>query len=319
MNHEEPPPRLTHSPILAGLAPVHTLLRRLFGPVHHYFSEVLYRRFGIEPRDREQLLGQIRQAKRRFLIDSESLSMIEGVLQVSELRVRDIMIPRPQMDVVSREAALEELLPMVVSSGHSRFPVIGDDRDEVVGLLLAKDLLAYCGREAARSFDIHDLLRPAVFVPESKRLNVLLREFRASRNHMAIVVDEYGTAGGLVTIEDVLEQIVGDIEDEYDFDEGAAILKHSDTEYIAKAQTPIEDFNQMFEACLEISDFDTLGGLVTHALGHLPKRGEVVVLCGFRFEVVRADSRRVHLLNIQRLASRPETGETVPVIPDHVF
>ena len=254
----------------------------------------------VEPRDRGDLIGLLKQARERALFDTEALAMIEGVLQVSDLQVRDIMIPRAQMVVVERDHELSQVLPVVVESAHSRFPVIDDDRAEVVGILLAKDLLQYCG-EAAPRFKMRDIVRSAVFVPESKRLNVLLREFRASRNHMAIVVDEYGNAAGLVTIEDVLEQIVGEIEDEYDFDEGAFILKRGDNNYTVKAHTTIEEFNEYFEVELDDSDYDTVGGLTVTALGHLPTRGESVVFGGFRFTVVRADSRKVRLLHIQRV------------------
>ncbi|MCB1775077.1 MAG: CBS domain-containing protein [Gammaproteobacteria bacterium] len=254
----------------------------------------------VEPRDRGDLIGLLRQARERALFDTEALAMIEGVLQVSDLQVRDIMIPRAQMVVVERDHELSQVLPVVVESSHSRFPVIDDDRAEVVGILLAKDLLQYCGESAPR-FKMRDIVRSAVFVPESKRLNVLLREFRASRNHMAIVIDEYGNAAGLVTIEDVLEQIVGEIEDEYDFDEGAFILKRGDNNYTVKAHTTIEEFNEYFDVELDDSDYDTVGGLTVTALGHLPIRGESVTFGGFRFTVVRADSRKVRLLHIQRI------------------
>jgi len=257
--------------------------------------------FGREPEDKEQLVRTLQDAKKRALLDSEALTMMEGVMQVAELRVRDIMIPRAQMAVVARDDSLEQVLAVAVESAHSRFPVIGDDRSEVVGIMLAKDLLGYCGDNGARRFNMRDLLRAAVFVPESKRLNVLLKEFRTSRNHMAIVVDEYGAAAGLVTIEDVLEQIVGEIEDEHDFNEGISILKRSEHEFTAKAHTPIEDFNEFFGADFEDEDFDTIGGLVVNALGHLPKRGEKVEIGRFQFKVLRADSRKIHLLSIQLL------------------
>ena len=265
-----------------------------------------------EPRDRQELIALLKQAKDRALFDTEALAMIEGVLQVSDLQVRDIMIPRAQMVVVGRDHELKQVLPVATESAHSRFPVIDDDRAEVVGIMLAKDLLQYCG-EDARRFKIRDIVRSAVFVPESKRLNVLLREFRASRNHMAIVIDEYGNAAGLVTIEDVLEQIVGEIEDEYDFDEGAFILRRGPNSYTIKAHTAIEDFNEYFEVAFDDSDFDTIGGLTVNAFGHLPARGESVVVSGFRFTVVRADSRRVRLLNVERIgdssgASRESVG-----------
>ncbi len=271
------------------------------------WTKSLIRLLGGEPRNQEQLLELLKEARHRALLDVDALSMIEGVLQVSELRVRDIMIPRGQMVVVPRNASLEEVLPLAVESAHSRFPVIGEDRGEVVGLLLAKDLLAYCvhSEEQRRRFNLREVLRPAVFVPESKRLNVLLKEFRASRNHMAIVVDEYGNAAGLVTIEDVLEQIVGEIEDEHDYDEATPIFKRGDNEYTLKAHTPIDEFNDYFGCELPEQGPDTIGGLVTQALGHVPKRGEISEIQGFRFKVKRADSRRVHLLDMQVLSPEP--------------
>ena len=253
------------------------------------------------PQDREQLIELLKDAKQRAILDTDALSMIEGVLQVSDLRVRDIMVPRAEMVYVRREDPLERVLETAVKSAHSRFPVIGDDKGEVVGVMLAKDLLGFFVEAGRRSFNISNLLRPTVFVPESKRLNVLLKEFRSSRNHMAIVVDEYGSAAGLVTIEDVLEQIVGEIEDEYDYDEGTAIFQRSKNEFSAKARTPIDDFNAYFGTDLPDEDLDTIGGLVVNALGHLPKRGESVEIGPFRFTVMRADSRRVHLLSIERL------------------
>jgi magnesium and cobalt transporter len=258
--------------------------------------------FGGEPRDREQLIERLKLAKDRALLDTDALSMIEGVLQVGDQRVRDIMIPRAEMVAVRRDDPLERILEIATESAHSRFPVTGDDKGEVVGVLIAKDLLAYCFEGRQRPFNLRDLLRSAFFVPESKRLNVLLKEFRASRNHMAIVVDEYGSAAGLVTIEDVLEQIVGEIEDEHDFDEGASIFQRSRNEYTAKARTSIEDFNEYFGSDLSAEDFDTIGGLVVNALGYVPKKGETVVIGGFRFTVIRADSRRVLLLAVQPIA-----------------
>ncbi len=258
----------------------------------------LFKVIGHGPENREQLIELLRDAKKRALMDTEALSMIEGVLQVSELRVRDIMIPRAHMKVVEYDAPLDQILPAVIESAHSRFPVIGDDRGEVMGILLAKDLLNYFSGQGSKRFDMRDVLRSAVFVPSSKRLNVLLNEFRASRNHMAIVVDEYGNADGLVTIEDVLEQIVGEIEDEHDFDEGTTILKRGEGAFTAKAHTLIEDFNEYFECNFSDEEFDTIAGLVTHELGHLPKRGEKILIGQFSFEVLRSDSRRVHLLDI---------------------
>ena len=251
-----------------------------------------------EPKDREQLVELLRDAQQRELLDPEALTMIEGVLQVAEMQVRDIMVPRAQMAVVERDAPLEEILPVVIESAHSRFPVIGDNRDEVVGILLAKDLLAYYGQDNAKGFNVRDILRPAVFIPESKRLNVLLNEFRASRNHMAIVVDEYGGVAGLVTIEDVLEQIVGEIVDEHDIEEDTYIKKHNDNVYAVKALTPIEEFNHYFFANFSDEEFDTIGGLVMHRFGRLPRRGEVISIDRFRFKVLNADSRRIHLLQV---------------------
>jgi magnesium and cobalt transporter len=231
-------------------------------------------------------------------LDPEALTMIEGVLQVAEMQVRDIMVPRAQMAVVERDAALDNILPVVIESAHSRFPVIDDNRDEVVGILLAKDLLAYYGQDNAKNFNVRDILRPAVFIPESKRLNVLLNEFRASRNHMAIVVDEYGGVAGLVTIEDVLEQIVGEIVDEHDIEEDAYIMKHNDNVYAVKALTPIEEFNHYFFAKFSDDEFDTIGGLVMNRFGRLPRRGEVISIDRFRFKILNADSRRIHLLQV---------------------
>jgi magnesium and cobalt transporter len=276
-----------------------------------HWLERLSQLFGGEPQDREQLLALLKDAKQRALLDTDALSMIEGVLQVSDLRVRDIMIPRAEMVYIRREDPLERVLEIAVESSHSRFPVTGDDKGEVVGVLLAKDLLSFCVHNGRRPFNIRDLLRPTVFVPESKRLNVLLKEFRTSRNHMAIVVDEYGSAAGLVTIEDVLEQIVGEIDDEHDYDEGVEIFRRGANEFSAKARTPIEEFNEYFASALPTDEYDTIGGLVVKALGHLPKRGESVEIEGFRFRVMRADSRRVHLLSIERLGegAAPVAGD----------
>jgi len=266
---------------------------------------------GSEPQDKEQLIELLKDAKSRALFDTEALSMMEGALQVADLRVRDIMIPRVNVVCVRRDDSLEEILGVVVESAHSRFPVIGDDKGEVVGMLLAKDLLPLCvhNDKEWRAFNIRGLLRSAVFVPESKRLNVLLREFRTSRNHMAVVVDEYGNAAGVVTIEDVLEQIVGEIEDEHDFDEGPPIFKRSAREYTAKARTAIEEFNDYFGSDFSGESFDTMGGLVVHAFGYLPKRGERIQISHFRFTVMRADSRRIHLLGVQPLLSEDSRGE----------
>ncbi|TCS72222.1 magnesium and cobalt transporter [Sulfuritortus calidifontis] len=252
-----------------------------------------------EPEDREQLLEVLHAAYDHNLLDADALTMIEGVLQVSERQVREIMIPRAQMDVVDINDPPEKILPFVIEAAHSRFPAVDAERDDVVGILLAKDLLRICAGEAV---NLRDWLRPAIFVPESKRLNVLLREFRASRNHIAIVVDEYGGVSGMVTIEDVLEQIVGDIEDEYDYDEAEAnILRDRSGGWRVKAQTEIADFNETLGAHLSEEEFDTVGGLVTNRFGRLPKRGESVEIDGFRFHVLRADSRRLHTLLVEQL------------------
>ena len=234
-----------------------------------------------EPEDREQLLELLRSSYERNLMDADALAMIEGVLQVSELQARDIMVPRAQMDVIDIHETPEKFLPKVIETGHSRFPVIGENKDDVIGILLAKDLLRYY---AGQEFNVREMLRPAVFIPESKRLNVLLKEFRRNRNHMAIVVDEYGGVAGLVTIEDVLEQIVGDIEDEYDFDETEAnILLDRNGLYRVKAQTEIDDFNATFGTEFSDEEYDTVGGLLLSRFGRLPKRGEEIVLDGLRF------------------------------------
>ncbi|MEW5769173.1 MAG: transporter associated domain-containing protein [Pseudomonadota bacterium] len=256
-----------------------------------------------EPDNKEELLELLHSAYENNLLDADALSMIEGVMQVSEMQVREIMIPRAQMDVVDINEPPEKLLPFIIETAHSRFPAIDGDRDDVVGILLAKDLLRLC---SDGEVDLRDMLRPAVFIPESKRLNVLLREFRASRNHIAIVVDEYGGVAGLVTIEDVLEQIVGDIEDEYDYDEAEDnIIEEGKGAFRVKAQTEIGDFNQALGASFADDEFDTVGGLVTHAFGRLPKRGETVEIAGFRFHVLRADSRRLHTLKVERLPQSP--------------
>ena len=253
-----------------------------------------------EPEDREELVALLHSAFERNLLDAEALAMIEGVLEVSELAVRDVMVPRSQMDVVSVDDAVETFLPYVMETAHSRFPVIGDSKDEVLGILLAKDLLSYFADRDA--FDLRDSLRPAVFIPESKRLNVLLREFRQTRNHMAIVVDEYGGVAGLITIEDVLEQIVGDIEDEYDFDETEShIVPGKNGRWRVKAITELDDFNDYFHTGFAGDGIDTVGGLVVNELGHLPKRGETVDRQGWRFTVLRADSRRVQMLLVEKL------------------
>jgi len=257
-----------------------------------------------EPEDREQLIELLHGAYENSLMDADALSMIEGVLQVSEMRVGEIMIPRAQMDVIDINDPPDTFIPVVIETAHSRFPVIDRDRDSVIGILLAKDLLRHYAEEDA---DIRGMLRPAVFIPESKRLNVLLKEFRSNRNHIAIVVDEYGGVAGLVTIEDVLEQIVGEIEDEYDFDETEDnIIREQDGAFRVKAATEIDDFNQTLGAHFSDDEFDTVGGLVVSRFGHLPKRGESVGFDGFNFTVLRADSRRLHTLRVARLTPRED-------------
>ena len=258
----------------------------------------LARMFTREPETNEQLIELLRSAHQRDLYDADALAMLEGVLQVDDMQVRDIMIPRSQAVFLERDAGPDVLLRTVVESGHSRFPVLGGERNDVVGILLAKDLLLYAFERTEGRFNVKDILRPAIFVPESKRLNVLLKEFRSSRNHMAIVVDEYGGVAGMVTIEDVLEQIVGEIEDEHDVEEEDTIRKHSEAHYTIKALTPIEDFNEYFDVNLSDEEFDTIGGLVVHQIGHLPKRGERIVIGNMLFKVLRADSRRVHMLQL---------------------
>ncbi|HEX2668846.1 MAG TPA: transporter associated domain-containing protein [Gammaproteobacteria bacterium] len=260
-----------------------------------------------EPRDREELLELLNDARERNLFDADAQTMLEGVLQVADMQVRDVMIPRAQMVALEKDMDLSQALAVLSESGHSRFPVVGEDRDQVTGIVLAKDLLNHFVEGDDAPFNIREYLRPAPFVPESMRLNILLKKFRASRNHMAIVADEYGGVAGLVTIEDVLEQIVGDIDDEYDVDDEQRILKHTDTRYTVKAVTPVEDFNEYFGTTLSDDEFETVGGLVTHAFGHLPKRGERIELGGFRFKVLRADSRRLHLLEALR---RPPAAES---------
>ncbi len=260
-----------------------------------------------EPEDREELLHLLHGSFERKLLDADALSIIEGALQVSEMTVRDIMIPRAQMDVVSIEDEPAGFIPFVLETRHSRFPVIGENKDDVIGILLAKELLNYYANP--ESFDLRDTLRPAVFVPESKRLNVLLRDFRANRNHIAIVVDEYGGVSGLVTIEDVLEQIVGDIEDEYDFDEAEDnIIPEANGRYRLKAQTEIADFNAVVGADFSDEEYNTVGGLVLQGFKRLPKRGESTIIGKFRFKVIRADSRRIYTVQVERLTPIPDEG-----------
>ena len=278
---------------------------------HRSLLERLTNLISPEPENRGELLEILHDAHERNLIDADALSMIEGVFQVSDLSARDIMIPRSQMDMVDISKPIEEWLPMVLETAHSRFPAVEGERDKVAGILLAKDLLRYYAED---SFDVRDMLRPAVFIPESKRLNVLLRDFRANRNHMAIVVDEYGGVAGLITIEDVLEQIVGDIEDEYDFDEEEdnilAIKEGSHgLRWRIKALTEIEQFNETLGTTFSDEDVDTIGGLVANHQGRVPHKGDVFDIERLRFEVLRADARQVHVLLVEKLPPLPDPDE----------
>lgn len=265
-----------------------------------------------EPEDREQLINLLHSAFQRNLLDSDALSMIEGVMQVSEMQARDIMVPRSQMDLIDISKKPEEFIPFVIEAAHSRFPAIEGNEDEIIGILLAKDLLRYYADPD--EFDLRGMLRPAVFIPESKRLNVLLKDFRSNRNHMAIVVNEYGGVAGLLTIEDVLEQIVGDIEDEYDFDEEEDnIVIEAEGIYRIKAVTEIDSINETLNTHYDDTDYDTIGGLVLNKFGRLPNRGESVVINQYRFTVQRADSRRIYLLKAEKITVSSETArDTVP-------
>ena len=259
------------------------------------------RAFKGEPWSRDEIQTLIRD---EIDLDAEEKSMLAGVLEVSETQVREVMVPRSQMVVIDIEQEFDEILSLIVESGHSRFPVIGEDRDEVLGVLLAKDLLRYFGTDAAKAVTIRKLLRPAAVIPESKRLNALLKEFRASHNHMAIVVNEYGGVAGLLTIEDVLEEIVGEIDDEHDPEEAEFIRPDGDRNgkpsYAVRALTRVEDFNEYFECELDDEEYDTVGGLVMHELGRLPRRGEKILFGGFEFAVTKADKRRIDALQVQR-------------------
>ncbi len=261
-----------------------------------------------EPEDREQLVKLLHSAYENHVMDADSLAMIEGVLQVSEMQVRDIMIPRSQMDVIDITDSQDTFIPHAIETAHSRFPVIEDDKNDVIGILLAKDLLRL---KVDEDVEIRDMLRPAVFIPMSKRLNVLLKEFRSTRNHIAIVVDEYGGVAGMVTIEDVLEQIVGDIEDEYDYDEDEDnIIKNADGAYRVKALTEIDDFNEAIGTTFSDEEFSTIGGLVVNKFGHLPKRGDHIMIENLSITVLRADSRRLHSMAITQVQDNDTQLET---------
>jgi len=260
------------------------------------------KQFGASKDDRSILLDTLKDSHKRGVIDAEALTMIEGVFQVSEMRVRDIMVPRAHMVALYDDMNVEDMLSLISSSGHSRFPVIDESLDEIVGILLAKDLAHYSNEKRRNKFELKDILRSAVFVPESKRLNVLLKDFRSSRNHMAIVIDEYGGVAGLVTIEDVLEQIVGEIDDEHDDEDAANIRRHGYQRYSVSGLTDISDFNEFFESDLNSEKFDTIAGFVTHEIGHLPERGEEIVINNFQFKVISANSRRINNLQVTVLS-----------------
>ena len=258
----------------------------------------LSRKIAGEAQDRGEVIEYLRDATLRGIVEGDALAMLEGVLGVADIQVRDIMVPRAQMTVLNRDDESELLLRTVIESGHSRFPVMDEDREKIVGILLAKDLLRLAAQDDDTQFDIKEFMRPTVFVPESKRLNVLLREFRRSRVHMAIVADEYGGVAGLVTIEDVIEQIVGDIDDEHDVDEDVNIRKDGERQYIVRGQTPIDEFNEYFQTELSDDEFDTVAGLVMKQLGRLPRRGESLQLADCDLKVLRFDRRRIDSLRL---------------------
>lgn len=273
-----------------------SLLKRLFAAIASFF--------GKNKNERGELLESLRESQRNGLIDMDALIMIEGVFQVSQMRVRDIMVPRSHIVVIQQDQSIDKMLSIVSSSGHSRFPVIDEGLDEIVGILLAKDLVHYSDESSRRSFELKDIMRPAVFVPESKRLNVLLKDFRTSRNHMAIVIDEYSGVAGLVTIEDVLEQIVGDIDDEHDAADEINIHRHGFHRYTLKGVTPIDEFNAFFDTDLSTDQFDTVAGLILNKLGHMPERGEEVTIDHYLFKIISSSSRRINNLQVTLLPER---------------
>ena len=278
-------------------------MHRIYLNILKILKKILIR----EPSSREMLIEVLRNAENKNLLDTDALLMIEGALHVSEIHVKDIMVPRVQMIIIKNDTKQEEILSSVVESGHSRFPVIGDTNDEIVGILLAKDLLNYYANPE-KEFDIKDIMRPAVFIPESKRLNVLLREFRMSRNHMAIVIDEYSGVAGLVTIEDVIEEIIGEIEDEHDYEDDETNIKiHDNNRYTINALTTIDEFNNFFKTKLPDVEYETVGGFVISTFGYLPKRGETIISEGFNIKVLRADKRRVNLLLFTQNSSQELT------------
>ncbi|GAA5219207.1 CNNM family magnesium/cobalt transport protein CorC [Corallincola platygyrae] len=275
--------------------------------------EKLGQLFKEEPQNREDLVQVIQHAQENNLIDQDSRQMLEGVLEVSDLRVRDIMIPRAQMVTIEISQPLDELLPLVVDSAHSRFPVIGEDKDHIEGILHAKDLLAYSYKKSEQEFDFAKILRKAVVVPESKRVDILLKEFRSKRYHMAIVVDEYGGVSGLVTIEDILELIVGEIEDEFDDEDHQHDIRQINRKVFAiQALTPIADFNEYFDTDFSDDEFDTVGGMLANAFGHMPQRGETIKVDGIQFKVVQSDKRRIRQLQV-RIPNHAKSGEKAEI------
>ena len=265
--------------------------------------------------ERTELLSHLRDAQRKGIIDIDALMMIEGVFQVSAMRVREIMVPRSHLVVLEDDMGVEDMLAIVANSGHSRFPVVDESLDNVVGILLAKDLTHYSNAESRASFELKDILRPTIFVPESKRLNVLLKDFRESRNHMAIVIDEYSGVAGLITIEDVLEQIVGEIDDEHDAADVTNIRRNGFQRYSVRGLTPLDEFNQYFDSDLTHEKFDTIAGLVTHGLGHLPERGEEITIGEYHFKIISANSRRINTMQVS-LLSETDLTETEAVAVD---
>lgn len=268
----------------------------LLGYLKHFRDK-----FSKSPQSKQQLIDVLRSAEKSKLIDADAFSMIQGVIDVSNLKVRDVMIPRSHMVVLEHDQSLEAMLPIIIESAHSRFPVIGENRDEVIGILLAKDILKYAFDDKNKHFSVVDIVRTPVFVPESKRIDKLLKEFRLNHNHMAIIADEYGGVAGLVTIEDILECIVGNIEDEHDINEDVFINRVSDNKYLLQALTPIEDFNDFFGANFDDSQFDTIGGLIMQRFGRLPKRGELIQFDNFSFKIISSDKRRIRLIELTQL------------------
>lgn len=269
-------------------------------------SRNLLKRLGLaligDINDKSHLVDLLRDAQQRDVISSETLSMIEGVMEVTDMQVREVMVPRSQMTVIERTANASDILSCILESAHSRFPVIGENRDEVEGIVLAKDMLNFFARKDDEVIDLREYMRPAVFIPESKRLNVLLRDFRSNRNHMAVVVDEYGGVAGLVTIEDVLEEIVGEIEDEHDVEEDSTITSHGEGVYTVQALTELDEFNEFFRSDFSTDEFDTIGGIVMNAFGYMPQRGEEIEIGNFLFKIIRADNRRIYSLRVIRVA-----------------